>query len=64
MEIAKAFGIMFDQGWRPLRNIYFASWDGEEHNLIGSTDFAEEWFDVWKSTCMLLILLSVFQKRF
>eukprot|EP00490_Sorites_sp_Unknown_P023284 CAMPEP_0114664876 /NCGR_PEP_ID=MMETSP0191-20121206/29645_1 /TAXON_ID=126664 /ORGANISM="Sorites sp." /LENGTH=361 /DNA_ID=CAMNT_0001908255 /DNA_START=585 /DNA_END=1666 /DNA_ORIENTATION=+ len=50
MEIAKAFGIMFDQGWRPLRNIYFASWDGEEHNLIGSTDFAEEWFDIWKST--------------
>lgn len=30
MEIARTFGILIKDGFKPLRNIYFASWDGEE----------------------------------
>lgn len=32
-------------GWRPLRTIEFASWDGEEYNLIGSTEHVENRID-------------------
>eukprot|EP01083_Nonionella_stella_P110845 324671_1 len=41
LEIARSFGEMHNNGWKPARNIYFGSWDGEEYNLIGSTDFTE-----------------------
>lgn len=30
-------------GWKPLRTIVFASWDGEEYGLIGSTEWVEEY---------------------
>ena len=36
---------MVDEGWRPKRNIYIASWDGEEWSLIGSTHFVERFED-------------------
>ena len=28
-------------GWRPKRSIVIASWDAEEVNLVGSTEFTE-----------------------
>lgn len=31
------------RGWKPLRTIVFASWDGEEYGLIGSTEWVEEY---------------------
>lgn len=31
------------QGWKPLRTIVFASWDGEEYGLLGSTEWVEEY---------------------
>ncbi|KAK9478195.1 hypothetical protein V1514DRAFT_294585 [Lipomyces japonicus] len=31
--------------WRPLRSIYFISWDGTEQNLIGSTEWVEQNID-------------------
>jgi hypothetical protein len=37
LEVARVFGEMMKNGWRPLRSIVFASWDAEEYNLIGST---------------------------
>lgn len=30
-------------GWKPLRTIVFASWDGEEYGLLGSTEWVEEY---------------------
>ena len=42
MEIVRIFGELRDLGWRPLRTIKFASWDGEEYNLIGSTEHVEQ----------------------
>ncbi len=42
LEIARGFGQMLKQGWKPKRTIIFCSWDAEEYGLIGSTEFAEE----------------------
>lgn len=38
---AKAMGALYKQGWRPKRTIVYASWDGEEEGLLGSTEWAE-----------------------
>jgi Transferrin receptor-like dimerisation domain/Peptidase family M28/PA domain len=41
LEVVRVFGELKSVGWRPLRTIEFASWDGEEYNLIGSTEHVE-----------------------
>lgn len=41
MSEAKALGDLAKQGWRPKRTIVYASWDGEEPGLLGSTEWAE-----------------------
>ncbi len=38
---AKALGKLYRDGWRPRRTIVYASWDGEEPGLLGSTEWAE-----------------------
>ena len=38
---AKALGTLYKQGWKPKRTIVYASWDGEEPGLLGSTEWAE-----------------------
>lgn len=42
MEIIRIFGDLARRGWRPLRTIEFASWDGGEYNFIGSTEWVED----------------------
>ncbi|KAJ5493070.1 hypothetical protein N7539_001816 [Penicillium diatomitis] len=42
MELIRVFGELLTYGWRPLRTIEFVSWDGEEYNLIGSTEHVEK----------------------
>lgn len=41
LEVVRILGQLRQRGWRPLRTIEFASWDAEEYNLIGSTEFVE-----------------------
>jgi N-acetylated-alpha-linked acidic dipeptidase len=41
MSEAKALGQLYRSGWRPARTIVYASWDGEEPGLLGSTEWAE-----------------------
>jgi len=41
MEEAKSLGALSKTGWRPARTIVYASWDGEEPGLLGSTEWAE-----------------------
>ncbi|MBV8684459.1 MAG: M28 family peptidase [Caulobacteraceae bacterium] len=41
MEEAKSLGALAKSGWRPARTIVYASWDGEEAGLLGSTEWAE-----------------------
>ncbi|KKA30578.1 hypothetical protein TD95_001109 [Thielaviopsis punctulata] len=42
-EVVRSMGVALDAGWKPLRTIVFASWDGEEYGLIGSTEWVEEY---------------------
>ena len=39
---AKALGALWKSGWRPKRSIIYASWDGEEPGLLGSTEWVEQ----------------------
>ncbi|KAH8700414.1 putative peptidase, M28 family [Talaromyces proteolyticus] len=41
-EVVRSFGDALKAGWKPLRTIVFASWDGEEYGLVGSTEWVEE----------------------
>ncbi|MCS7078779.1 MAG: M28 family metallopeptidase [Chloracidobacterium sp.] len=42
LEVARAFGELVKQGWKPRRTIKLCSWDAEEYGLIGSTEWVEE----------------------
>ncbi len=52
---AKALGEMAKHGWRPERTIVYASWDGEEPGLIGSTEWVETHADELKRKAVLYI---------
>ena len=41
-EAVRSFGEALKSGYKPLRTIVFCSWDGEEYNLIGSTEWVED----------------------
>ena len=41
MAEAKALGALARSGWRPKRTLIYASWDGEEPGLLGSTEWVE-----------------------
>jgi N-acetylated-alpha-linked acidic dipeptidase len=41
MSEAKSIGTLLQTGWRPRRTLIYASWDGEEPGLLGSTEWAE-----------------------
>ncbi len=45
MEMTRAFGELLKQGNRPRRTLIFASWDGEEVGLTGSTEWGEQFSD-------------------
>jgi N-acetylated-alpha-linked acidic dipeptidase len=45
LEEAKAIGALVKGGWKPARTIVYASWDGEEPGLLGSTEWVEEHAD-------------------
>ncbi len=42
MAEAKSIGALLKNGWKPQRTIIFASWDGEEVGLLGSTEWVEQ----------------------
>ena len=41
MAEMKAIGALKAGGWRPRRTLVYASWDGEEAGLLGSTEWVE-----------------------
>lgn len=42
-EVIRSFGKAMEKGWKPQRTLVFASWDGEEYGLLGSTEWVEEY---------------------
>jgi N-acetylated-alpha-linked acidic dipeptidase len=41
LEMARGFGVLLKEGWRPRRSIWICSWDGEELGEFGSVSWAE-----------------------
>ncbi|KAI1444501.1 glutamate carboxypeptidase [Annulohypoxylon stygium] len=59
VELAKAFGTLLSQGWKPKRNIVLASWDGEEYGLLGSTEWVEEYVPWLTGTAVSYLNIDV-----
>ncbi len=52
---AKAMGELAKTGWRPKRTLVYASWDGEEPGLVGSTEWAEQHADELRQKAVLYV---------
>ena len=52
-ETARAIAALMKTGWRPARTIVFASWDGEEWGLLGSTEWAEAHADELRTKAVI-----------
>jgi N-acetylated-alpha-linked acidic dipeptidase len=55
MAEAKAIGALLKTGWRPKRTLIYASWDGEEAGLLGSTEWAETHADELQRKAVLYV---------
>ncbi|EFW99317.1 peptidase s8/s53 [Grosmannia clavigera kw1407] len=58
-EVVRAFGEATARGWQPLRTIVFASWDGEEYGLLGSTEWVEEYLPWLSATSLAYVNIDV-----
>ncbi|KAH8646487.1 N-acetylated-alpha-linked acidic dipeptidase-like protein 2 [Tricladium varicosporioides] len=58
-EVIRSFGVALSKGWKPLRTIVFASWDGEEYGLIGSTEWVEEYLPWLAHTAVAYVNVDV-----
>ena len=55
MAEAKAIGALARAGWKPRRTLVYASWDGEEPGLLGSTEWAETHADELRHKVVLYV---------
>jgi N-acetylated-alpha-linked acidic dipeptidase len=55
MAEAKAIGKLVKDGWRPRRTLVYASWDGEEPGLLGSTEWVETHADELRAKAVLYV---------
>jgi N-acetylated-alpha-linked acidic dipeptidase len=58
-EVIRSFGEALAAGWKPHRTIVFASWDGEEYGLIGSTEWVEEYLPWLSASTIAYINVDV-----
>ncbi|EDO19328.1 hypothetical protein Kpol_1036p74 [Vanderwaltozyma polyspora DSM 70294] len=59
LEIIRGFHELSKTGWVPERTIIFASWDGEEYGLLGSTEFGEKYGERLKGHCYAYLNVDV-----
>lgn len=59
IELARAFGQLKKIGWKPMRTIILASWDGEEYGLLGSTEWGEDKAKYLKAHCLAYVNVDV-----
>ena len=59
LEVVRVFGELLSYGWRPLRTIEFVSWDAEEYNLIGSTEYVEKEIEHLRSNAYAYLNVDV-----
>ena len=55
LEEARSIGALAKAGWRPERTIVYASWDGEEPGLLGSSEWAEAHADELRAKGLLYV---------
>ena len=55
MAEAKAIGDLLKSGWKPRRTLVYASWDGEEAGLVGSTEWVETHADELQRHAVLYV---------
>jgi N-acetylated-alpha-linked acidic dipeptidase len=55
MAEAKAIGTLVKSGWKPRRTLVYASWDGEEPGLLGSTEWVEAHAEELRSKGVLYV---------
>lgn len=58
-EMVRGFGKALQAGWTPTRSIIFASWDGEEYGLLGSTEWVEDHMPWLKETAVAYLNVDV-----
>ncbi|KAL2853851.1 hypothetical protein BJY01DRAFT_205924 [Aspergillus pseudoustus] len=54
-EVVRSLGKALATGWKPLRTIILASWDGEEYGLLGSTAWAAQNSNCLRRNCIAYI---------
>ncbi|XP_073442640.1 aminopeptidase NAALADL1-like [Dendrobates tinctorius] len=60
LEITRILGTKLKSGkWRPRRTIIFGSWGAEEFGLIGSTEFAEDYYSKLKERTVAYINVDI-----
>lgn len=52
LEAMTVLGALVKTGWKPRLGIRYASWDGEEQGLLGSTEWVEEHVDTIRAKCL------------
>jgi N-acetylated-alpha-linked acidic dipeptidase len=55
MAEAKVIGALVKDGWKPRRTLVYASWDGEEPGLLGSTEWVEAHAEELRSKAVLYV---------
>ncbi|KAF2198847.1 Zn-dependent exopeptidase [Delitschia confertaspora ATCC 74209] len=58
-EVIRGFGTALKAGWKPLRTIVLASWDGEEYGLLGSTEWVEDYVPWLKEATIAYLNVDV-----
>ncbi|KAK4195101.1 hypothetical protein QBC40DRAFT_212200 [Triangularia verruculosa] len=58
-EAIRGFGAALARGWKPRRTVVFASWDGEEYGLVGSTEWVEEFLPWLKHSSVAYVNTDV-----
>lgn len=52
LTLADALGDMVKKGYRPRRTIKIAHWDAEEHGILGSTEWVEQFREDLNEKCL------------
>ena len=52
LETMTVLGALVKSGWQPRLGIHYASWDGEEQGLLGSTEWVEEHATAISAQCL------------
>src|SRR5579871_1071574 len=64
LELARTFGYLLANGWKPRRTIVLASWDAEEYGLVGSTEWVEDNREWLEKECVAYINGTVLRCHF